>query len=406
MDHTSTTRLIFETVPQIFESEDGPYRIHLPVDGEDFKIHSIVPLSRELEEYLKTCVELWEELKPLTEGKVTQVLERQWIQQKFAVAWLEKQTGFTNWQLILDYARRLSQRTHENQAMPKTVLIEMANAPEDSQRLSDEDYFKVFDWLGASNLTFFKVDQKLRIKSLEAIERTDVANLEGYRFYPDFLHPVLDMIKNTDSVVVHVNNKGDLLIANQYGIIASNRKNRWTIFDVDHLIQSVAQILDEKIGPELKPNDPTCVACSMFQILFDISFKRHGGLIVIDHAEKFAHYVVKGIERGERSPLNSIFTHRAFDGLEFSAAEVRKLVELSSVDGAIALDTRGNLVQIGSMIVSHPLAQNSFGARDTAAYSAAKYGATSFKVSADGEVSILFKMSSFTGDEVHRLDLI
>jgi hypothetical protein len=286
------------------------------------------------------------------------------------------------------------------------LVIESGNASADAPHLTDENYFKVFDWLGAAHLTYFRVDEELRIKSLEAISLTDIAELTSYRFYPDFLHPIIDTIKHTDSVIVHVNVEGDILVANATGIIASNRKGRWTIFDTDHLIQSVAKILDEKMGNEIKKNDPTCVACSLFQILFDVSFKRHGGLILIDHPANIPAYVVKGIERHEHSPLNTIFTHRAFDGLEFSVAEVRKLVELSSVDGALILDMQGNLLQIGSMIMSHPSAQNSFGARDTAAYSAAKNGATTFKISTDGEVSILFTVNSFTDGQVHRLDLI
>jgi hypothetical protein len=406
MDSTSATHLIFETVPQIFESETGPHRVLLQVEGENYPLHSLIPLSPELKEYLEICSAIWDDLKPMTDGKLTQVIERQWIQQKYAIAWLEARTRIKQWPLIIDYARRLRLRTIENQSVSKTFVIELDLADENAPRLSDEHYFKVFDWLGSNNLTYFRVDETLQIKALEAISLTDVDELQSYRFYPDFLHPILDTIKGTDAVVFHINSQGDILIANRDGILASNRNDRWTVFDVDHLIGSVAQILDEKLGPVIAQNDPTCVACSIFQILFDVSFKRHGGLIVIADPATMPEFVIKGIERSPNSPLNTIFTHQAFDGLEYSVSEVRKLVELSSVDGALVLDGRGNLVQVGSMIVTHPLAQNAFGARDTAAYSAAKYGATSFKVSADGAVSILFTLQAFPDGQVHRLDLI
>jgi hypothetical protein len=405
MNAASTTRLIFETIPQIFESEVGPVRVKLPVDGEDYCLHTIVPLTEELEAYILKCREIWAGLGPMVDGKVTQVIERAWIQQKFAIAWLEARTNIRSWAVILDYSRRLTRRTLENQAVSKTIVIETGKASLDSPLLTDENFFKILDWLGASNLTYFKCDEDLKIKSLEAISLTDVAELKSYRFYPDFLHPVMDSIKDSDSVVVHMNAQGDIIVANRDGIIASNRKGRWTVFDIDHLVMSVGKVLDEKIGKKLLENDPTCVACSMFQILFDVSYKRHGGLIIVDAADRISGYVMKGIERGGGSPLKSIFTARPFNGLEFSVPEVRKLVELSSIDGALVLDHQGNLVQVGSMIVSHPYAQNAFGARDTAAYSAAKNGATAFKVSADGEVSIFFTLPSFTDGQVHRLDI-
>jgi DNA integrity scanning protein DisA with diadenylate cyclase activity len=150
--------------------------------------------------------------------------------------------------------------------------------------------------------------------------------------------------------------------------------------------------------------EPECVACSLFQILFDISMKRHGGLLILDDPSNINQYVGKGIERNSTSPLNVIFTHSAFSGLVYSIPEVRKLVELSSIDGALILDLHGNLLQVGSMIMSHPSTPNRFGMREAAAYSATKHGATAFKVSADGHMSMFFSTPRHTGTDVHQFD--
>ena len=401
---SSITRLVFDTVPQLYEAENGTFPMVFSIGGEHARLFSRRPCTPEIRAYLEACATVWEDLQPLTDGSITQSIEREWIQQKFAVAWLNARTRVTTWPFVIDYARRLARRTTENHLLSKTLVIELEKSPSSAARMTDENYLKVFDWLGTSALTYFRVDQQLAIKSLEAISLTQVKELESYRFYPDFLHPVIDSIQGTDSVVVHISSKGDLLIADRNGVIASKRKERWTIYDADHMIASLAEILDQKLGAELKRSDPTCVACSLHQILFDMSFKRQGGLLLIDRPENISKYLVKGIVRKAGSALNSIFTHSSFNGLEHSIAEGRKLVELSSVDGALILDPHGNLVQVGSVVVTHPSARASFGTRDTAAYSAAKHGATAFKVSSDGEVSIFFTTQLETGDQVHRMD--
>jgi hypothetical protein len=72
----------------------------------------------------------------------------------------------------------------------------------------------------------------------------------------------------------------------------------------------------------------------------------------------------------------------------------------------LILDPRGNLVQLGARIRSHNETPESFGMRDMAAYSAARYGATAFKVSADGEISVFFTLSETGTHRVHRLDFL
>jgi hypothetical protein len=406
MKPSSVVRLIFDTIPQLYEAESGHHPVRLGFGDEEYVVYSVLPLSDDLQSYLKKAMSIWEDLRPLTDGEINQIIEREWIQQKFAVAWLEEKTGISTWNLILDYFRRLDRRTMENRQVSKTLVIEPGEQVLGAASLTDSAYFKVFDWLGSTPVTYFRVDEKLGIKGLEAVSLTEVKDLEGYRFYPDRLHPVISSIKDPNSIVVHLSEDRALLIANRDGVIASKRSGEsWTIYDKEHLIGAVASVVERKINRE-GAESPYCVACSLFQILFDISMKRHGGLIVLDSPENVSKYVVKGIERNIESPLNKIFTHSPFNGLEFSIPEVRKLVELSSVDGALILDLQGNLVQVGSMIVSHPSAVSHFGTREAAGYSAAKFGATSFKISADGQVTMFFTIPLKTGEEVHRFDLL
>jgi hypothetical protein len=409
MKPSSISRLIFETIPQIFEAENGHHPVDLNIAGEESEVFSMLPLSDELRTYLRNAVSIWEELRPMTDGQITQSIEREWVQQKFAVAWLEAKTGISNWPLILDYFRKLSRRTTENQQISKTIVIEPSVQVNEIETafLQDESYYKVFDWLGSTTMTYYRVDEKLGIKALEAVSLTEIKDLKGYRFYPDRLHPIIGSLRDPKSIVVHLSGDRALLIANREGVIASKLIGEsWRIYDKEHLIASVASVMERQMSETPRSEEPYCVACSLLQILFDISMKRHGGLIVLDHPENVARYVIKGIERDALSPLNRIFTHSPFNGLEFSIPEVRKLVELSAVDGALVLDLHGNLVQVGSMVLSHPSVLSHFGTRDAAGFSAAKFGATAFKISADGKVTLFFTLPSKTGTEVHRFDLM
>lgn len=408
MKKSSISRLIFDTVPQIYEAESGPHPVDLGIAGDDSRVFSTLPLSDDLKTYLAKAASIWEDLRPMTDGEVTQLIERDWIQQKFAVVWLEMKTGISSWSIIIDYFRRLSQRTVENRQITKTVVIEPGERAQGSASLADESYFKVFDWLGTTPVTYFQVDEGLGIKALEAVSLTDIKDLQGYRFYPDRLHPIISSLKDPKSIVVHLSRDRAVLIASREGVLASKRPGEsWIIYDKDHLIGSVAEVMKRQLnGRTPHSENPVCVACSLFQILFDISMKRQGGLIILDHADNLSRYVVKGIERDVHSPLYRIFTHSPFNGLEFTIPEVRKLVELSSVDGALILDLQGNLVQVGSMVVSHPSALNHFGTRDAAGFSAAKFGATSFKISADGAVNMFFMIPSITGEQVHQFKLM
>jgi hypothetical protein len=409
MNSLSISRLIFDTIPQLYEGSHGPYPVDLRIAGEDARVYSLVELSPELKRYLARATEIWEELRPMTEGEISQIIEREWVQQKFVVDWLEARTPIKSWGRILDYSRRLSRRLTENQVMSKTIMIEpgegAAQAGLPGVSLSDPDYFKVFDWLGTSPYTYFRVDEQLRIKAFEALPYLDAGAPESFRFYPDFLHPVISSIKMPGAVIVHLSENGSILIADRDGLIASKRSlESWTIYDIDHILASVGEIVKQPLKDNACCNQAEHVSCSLFQVLFDISMKRHGALILIDHPDKLPAYVIKGIERHSDSPLSALFAHAPSNELLYSIPEVRKLVELSSIDGAVVLDMHGSLLQVGSMIVSHPSTPNRFGTREAAAFSAAKNGAIALKVSADGDMSIFFTTPQFTSDEVHRFD--
>lgn len=405
MKPLSISRLIFDTIPQLYEASHGPYPIDLRINGEEARVYSLAPLTPALKHYLERASVIWEELRPMTEGEISQIIEREWVQQKFVVDWLESRTQIQSWGSILDYVRRLSRRLTENQALAKTIVVEPGFTDSTHVKISDPDYLKVFDWLGTSPYTYFRVKEDLGIQAFEALPTADVDAPQGFRFYPDWLHPIIGSLKDPNAIVVHLSDNDNIFVADRNGLIASKRAlESWTIYDIEHVMNSVALAMKGKMNQSACQARPIPVARSLFQILFDVSMKRHGALLILDEPENLHRYVVKGIERGPHSALNSIFPHSPNAELLYTIPEVRRLVELSSVDGALILDLHGSLLQVGSMVLSHPDAPNRFGTRETAAFSAAKNGAVAFKVSADGAMSLFFTSHEFTNGEVHRFD--
>ena len=405
MGPLSISRLIFDTIPQLYQASAGKYPFDIQINRENVRAYSLIPLSPALVEYVRKSNAIWEELRPMTEGDISQILEREWIQQKFVVDWLQTHTQVKEWGLILDYARRLSRRLTESQLKAKTIVVEPSLSGATGIKLSDESYWKVFDQLGSTTHTFFRIDQNLNILGYHALSRTEDKSDSQFRFYPSFLHPVIKQLKSEDSVVVHISENGGIMIANSKGLVASKRVlDSWTVYDIEHVVGSVSEILKPQLEQNNCRSKPHGVVRSLFQILFDIMTKMNGGLVILDEPDRVDQYLMHGIAKGDNSTLNMIFEHEPCNELLFSNAESRKLVELSSVDGAIVLDLHGNLIQVGSMVMAHPTAPNRFGTREAAGYSVAKNGGTAFKISEDGHMSLFFTTPELTESEVHRFD--
>ena len=113
MNPSSISKLISDTVPQLYESSAGKYPVDLNVSGETASLFSLSELSPALKCYLDSAAAIWEDIRPTTEGEISQIIEREWIQQKFVVSWLQSQTQVSSWPLILDYIRRLPRRPLE-----------------------------------------------------------------------------------------------------------------------------------------------------------------------------------------------------------------------------------------------------------------------------------------------------
>jgi hypothetical protein len=140
------------------------------------------------------------------------------------------------------------------------------------------------------------------------------------------------------------------------------------------------------------------VGCNMFELALDLSYRRHGGLLIFDPKHEAIGNIANddskltrgaGVTPSDRQALCEVVrTAQMGDSASFSKIK-RRLVELASMDGAVIFDER-EVLAIGAMIKHHPEVGNHFGARETAAYSALHWGGRPMKVSADGDILIPF----------------
>ena len=307
-------------------------------------------------------------------------------QEHFATTWLTYHDKKVPWKKVLRHLLRLSKRTYENSPVALNLIISDGTGTHD---VSTQQYQKFFDQLAGSPFSYLRVDRQMNLFSYNEIKWSEIQESEEYKFHPEFLHPFQGMLDSGD-FSVHLTSQGDVIIMDHHGLLASKRKGHWKVYDVNTLKNTITQCLGNYY-----------VGCNMFEISFDLSYKRHGALLVYDPDHSVLKHVANKdsiVMRGGStpgSPQHVIADSVSDIALGESVKAVRKkrlLEELASIDGAVLFDNNC-LLAVGAIVDDHPDAGNHLGARTTAAVSAYKWGGSPIKVSSDGEVTIYFKSS-------------
>ncbi len=379
-------KFIFDSVigaiPQWFESNQQTSLKYFTVGQNTWYFSSHRRLTPNLSLVLDFCQQQsqrWLENLPDILSSST----RKQITQEIALFWLQTHDRKINWPKFIAYAEELLFRTYENAAVSSNLIItSRASGNEDICEIAIQ---KFLDPLCTSMQTYFKVDAEVNLIGYEQINWSEINDTSDYKFSPEFLQPFASTIEN-DQFSLHVTIKGDILIMNSLGLLTSYRKGKWHIYDAQTLKNSIGDIAgDYRIG------------CNIFEVLLDLSYKRHGALLVYDPD----HVVVEHIINNESLLLNNPDMGSARAMLAPSVAEIgmgnssmlerkkRIMLELSSMDGAVIFDN-SNILSFGAMIETNPSAGNHAGARTTAFESAFLYGGKPFKVSSDGDITLRF----------------
>jgi hypothetical protein len=323
----------------------------------------------------------------------------------FAADWLRIQSREPDWVKLIKYLETVSRRTSENLPVALTLLVRPGAGIGD---ITQAHLQKFFDRLAASPYTFtyLAVDADLRLMNYGSVEWSQVNNALSHKFYPEFLHPIHSVMDDSD-IVAHLTPHGDLVILDKAGVLATKRKKKWRIYDARHFRSSLAYCLGNRD-----------VATNLVEMVFDLSFRRQGALLVYDPEHRILERILNPVSilnpAGIKCPpwkgnghvvanrpsgqvlIGSSIEDIAFGKKTGSIKRKRQLIELACIDGAIVFDDT-HLLAIGALIRSHPDAGSQLGARTTAARSAYLWGAHPIAVSSDGDVTVFFQ--SRNGDQ-------
>jgi hypothetical protein len=404
MTEAEIGREIIRLVPHWYEAQFGPEQFTLPVGSHSVRFCNHCRLTPSLRAFLsKICTRT--KALPL-EHFVNLPSLIDVLLESFAIEWLQMHSPTTDWVRFIKYLESLARRTYENQPVALNLIIRQGVGVGDITRPRIQ---KFFDRLASSAFSYLAVDSDLRLIDYGEVEWSQIKAATSYKFHPEFLHPIHSVMDETD-LSAHLTTGGDLIIMSKAGLLATRRNRKWKIYDVRTFKNSLSYCLGSHY-----------VGANLFEVVFDLSFRRQGSLLIYD-----PEYLVAGHILNPESIISEQYLHKAQGGLGplpkvaaateprtgpppetgqsmivDSIADIsvgrkagslrrkRRLIEMSGVDGAVVFDDN-HLLAVGALIRSHPNVGNQLGARVTAARSAYLWGGRPIKVSSDGDVAVYF----------------
>ncbi|MCR9171521.1 MAG: DNA integrity scanning protein DisA nucleotide-binding domain protein [bacterium] len=310
------------------------------------------------------------------------------IQEAVAIQWLTNIEEKIDWKKLIEFNDEMHGRTYENDSIAINLLFNLEDGTPASFDVTDSSFHKLIDPLGKDQSVFFVVNGKVEFIGYEYVRVDDIGESYRYKFYPEFLHSYQQYKLTKDwHWSFHRTTRGDLIICDSSGLRASYRKGNWYLYDPSHLKNMLTGLLGSFSHKSYR------IGCNLYEILFDLSYKRHGALLVFTNNASFTENVsnqesIIGSEHADeiRKGIGESFNDFRFDLENTQRIYKRKFLEMSSMDGAIIFgDNR--VYGFGSMIRTAD-GLSAAGARTTAALSARRHDAFPVKVSSDGEITM------------------
>lgn len=380
-------------VPQWYDADQGPHQKSLTVGGTTRTFQSTRRLTPHLNRLWGTArASLDEWLDTLSDPPRPREIEA--VQEALVLKWLDLMAPPVDWVKLLSYVERLRQRSYENAPVSVNLVV---CQEEGDQDVTDPAIQKVLDPLATSPHVYLRVGPALGFLSCEDVLWTEVEDSDDYKFHPEFLHPVYEHLGDGE-VSVHLTARGDLVLMDPDGLLAAQRKGAWYVYDNATFKNAIVDALGG--------NAHYRVGANLFEVVFDLSYKRHGALLVYDPDHVVLPHVInrEAVLWGDdarpdaaRAMLADVASEIAMGAIDHAERRKRVLLELASLDGAVLFDAE-RVLAVGAMVSPHPDVGGHPGARTTAAESAYRWGGTALKVSSDGDVSVFFRSRGRGGE--------
>ena len=383
MDPAKAIRASIDLVPSWYLADAGTNAYDITVNSATVTFYSLrrlTPSLVDLLQWIRTELkDLLQSVEPFPDAVGVDLR-----QEYFAERWLRRAAPEVQWKKLFDYARGLSHRTYENAEIGFNFIIRCDAIG--AVDITDGAVQKIIDPLCNTRWTYFELDTQLRLSGYDEVIWADIADKTEYKFHPEFLHPYFTALRDGDWSA-HKTPRGDLVVMNRGGLAAARWKGRWKFYDSATLKNSIVDIVgDYRVGANL------------FEIVFDLSFRRHGALLVYDPGNVMMPHIVNQESIIASSGVPDVARQmlaRTVGGIRMAApgrGDRNKgiFLEVATLDGAVVFND-DRVLAFGAMIETHPGVGSQTGARSTAATSAFLFGARPVKVSSDGEITFLFR---------------
>lgn len=325
----------------------------------------------------------------------SKILERNYVEKQISAKWLSMKGSISKeeWFKIYDFLEELQERTYENTPVGiNLIIVQNEHGVVPLNKIPEK---KIIDVLAESNYTYFKIDKNLNLINYLCINWNNTKDKEAYSSIPNFLQPYASVMNSGEFGITLTRTK-DILIYNKDGLLATKRKGHWTVYDNS----KVKNIFREIVGEGCISGISYDISCNLFDLCWDLSYRRHGALIIVTSEEDLKDYIVNEESIlsspkccGIRKILNDRFKRISISNR--GDINDRAIInELASVDGAIIFsDNDGLLKAFGSIIKTAPNVKDVGGARSTAAESAVQYKSFKpIKISSDGDITLYKKV--------------
>jgi hypothetical protein len=381
-------REIVRLVPHWYVAECDPEKYSIAIGDHTVHFHNHCKLTPNLQAFLaRICAR--SRTLPLEHFiQLPSLIDV--LLESFAIDWLHAHSRATDWARLVKFLETVARRTYENQPVALNLIIRSGHGVGD---ITAPHLQRFFDQLASSSFSYLAVDGDLRLMHYGEVEWAQVENNAANKLHPEFLHPIHSIMDRTD-ISAHLTAQGDLIIMSKAGLLATRRKRKWKLYDVRTFKNSFAYCLGNQY-----------VGANLFEVVFDLSFRRQGSLLIYDPQHCIADHllnpesIIHSEQAGNGRPVTAIsgqsLIGRSIEDIAVgkkagSLKRKRRLIEMACIDGAVVFDDN-NLLAVGALVRSHPAVGNQAGARTTAARSAYLWGAHPIKVSSDGDVTIFFK---------------
>lgn len=380
-------------------------RFHdIKLNGENFVFYSVRNLTPIVYKFLDYIEAVSSGLCGISLCSVE--LEKECVRRTLALKWIQMKYDIklddNKWREIIDYILFISSRTYENLPSSINMIINMDESGKEN--IKDIKEIKILDVLATANYSYIEVDSNLNIIKYDCIDVGEIETKQHYSDIPDYLLPYKQYISNSDEtekIGVSLSRNGDIVIYNGVDLILSIRKNHWTIYDNSNLKNTIGDLVKASYS----------VGCNIYDLIWNLSYKRHGALIIVSDLEHASRHIINKesiIENSKPSELRYVIKEdiQKIDMSKTGKIEKKVLLEeLASVDGAVVIDgTSGKVIAFGSIIETHAEIQNVSGARSTAARSAIRHGHMKpIKISSDGDI-ILYDVILDEDGEKHYVE--